>query len=513
MTKRRAGESGFTLVELTVSMVIISIVVVAFFGLFISLVRSTVIAKRRAVALTLATNQMEYLKSLPYDSLAVQGGSIVATTLLPATATPTINGVKYTVTTSISYVDDAYDGCGNYPDLATKQAYCRNYPPPAAAPSLDANPADYKIVNVTVTDTSGARLAYVDTQVSARVSETASTTGALFVTVIDPSGAPVSGATVTVTNTTTSPNVSVGDSTDTNGTSIFYGLPPDSGADYTITATKSGYSSITTIGASGSLQATYPKQSILTQQASFVTLKIAQMGTNSLVIETTNTSGTALPGVAVYVKGGYKKYTLTSDTGYYYDNYSPTNNRPTTDASGLAALQNLPPLNSYTFCGDDGSAHCTIGGVTYYLAAAVPYGGGNPLGPIAVPEYNPSNPPTTTFSYGGNEYLQKVRLMLTTNANLPRVFTMTPTSVSLSGGNLNNTVIVINGANLSSASASFSQGANTFPGTSCTASTNQLSCTYDLSAATTGPLALTVTNGAGSLSLPTTPLGGLDVIP
>lgn len=513
MKKRRAGESGFTLVELTVSMVIISIVVIAFFGLFISLVRSTVVAKRRAVALTLATNQMEYLKSLPYDSLAVQGGSIVATTLLPATSTPTINGVKYTVATSISYVDDAYDGCGNYPDLATKEAYCRNYPPPAAAPSVDANAADYKVANVTVTDNSGARLAYVDTQISARVSETASTTGALFVTVIDPSGAPVSGATVTVTNTTTSPNVSVGDSTDTNGTSIFYGLPPDSGADYTITATKSGYSSITTIGASGSLQPTYPKQSILTQQASFVTLRIASMGTNSLLIETTTTAGAALPNVRVYVKGGYKKYTLSSDTSYYYDNYTPADSRPTTDGSGFAALQNLPPLNSYTFCGDTGSEHCTVGGVTYYLAAALPYGGGNPLNPIAVPEYDSSNPPATTYSYGSNEYLQKVRLMLTTNANSPRVFSLAPASVSLSGGNLNNTVIVINGANLSSASASFSQGATSFPGTACTASANQLSCTYDLSAASQGQLQLTVTNGAGSLTLPTTPLGGFDVIP
>jgi prepilin-type N-terminal cleavage/methylation domain-containing protein len=513
MTKHRAGESGFTLVELTVAMVVISIVVVAFFGLFISLVHSTVIAKRRAVALTLATNQMEYLKSLPYDSLAVQGGSIIATPLLPATANKTVNGVKYTITTSISYIDDAYDGCGNYPNLATKKVYCRNYPPPSGAPSLDANPADYKVANVTVTDISNARLASVDTQISARVSETASTTGALFVTVIDPSGAPVSGATVNVTNTTTTPQINVGDSTDSNGMSIFYGLPPDSGADYAITASKSGYSSLTTIGASGSLQPIYAKQKILSQQASYVTLSLGQMGQNSLLVEATNTDGSSIAGASIYTKGGYKKYTLTSDTNYYFDNFSPSDTRPVTDASGLAVIQNLSPIGSYIFCGDNGSSHCTVGSTTYYLAAALPYGGGNPLSPISIPSYDASNPPAITFDYGGNAYLQKVRLILTTNANTPRVFSISPTSVSLAGGNLATTSVAINGVNFSSASATFTQGANTFPETGCTASSIQLLCTYNFSTATQGQLQLTVTNGAGSLTLPTAPLGGLDVTP
>jgi len=121
MQKKWAGEAGFTLVELAVTVFVLGIVVTSFFGLFISLVHSTIIAKRRDAALTIATNQMEYLKSLPYDNLAVQGGSIYATTLLPATKTQTLNGVKYTATTSIGYVDDAYDGCGSYPTQALKQ--------------------------------------------------------------------------------------------------------------------------------------------------------------------------------------------------------------------------------------------------------------------------------------------------------------------------------------------------------------------------------------------------------
>lgn len=514
MNKRAGGEAGFTLVELSVTIVIIGIVVVSFFGLFVSLVHSTIIAKRRDTALTIATNQMEYLKGLPYDSLAVQGGSIYATSLLPATVTKTVNGVKYKATTSIGYVDDAYDGCGPYDTQADKQTYCRNYPPPSGAPSTDLNPADYKILHVAVTDNTGANLASVDTEIAARVSETASTTGALFVHVLDGSGAPISGATVNVKNTTITPNANVSDSTDVNGTAIFYGLPPDTGTDYVITASASGYSTLTTMSASGSLLPTYPSQKILTQAASSATLTLYPTGTNSLLIETTDVNGNPLSGAKVYVKGGYKKYTATSDTSYYYDSTAAGDNW-TTDASGLVGLKNsLVPANSYIFCGDLGDTGCKVGSTTYYLAAAVPYGGPNQLQPITVPTYQASNPPATTYSYNSDAYLQKVRLMLTTSSGFPRVFSMNPYQLSLgSAGSLSSFLVTINGYNLSSATATFTQGSNTYSGSSCSTSTTQLKCSYNLSGVTTGPLQLKVTNGSGTLTLPTTPLGGFNVNP
>lgn len=510
--RHREGEAGFTLVELTVTIVIISIVMVAFFGLFVSLVRSTIIARRRGAALTIATNQMEYLKSLPYDSLAVQGGSIYATTLLPATKTQVLNGVTYTATTSIGYVDDAYDGCGSYPDQTLKQKYCRNYPPPSDAPATDTNAADYKIAHVSVTDSSGLNLASVDTEIAARVSETASTTGALFVTVLDGSGTPISGASVTVKNTTITPNANVADSTDSNGVAIFYGLPKDTGNDYVISASKSNYSSLSTIAATGTLQATYPNQKILSQQSSAATLYLYPMSANSLELETTDTSGNPLANVKVYAKGGYKKYTATTDTSYYFDNMSGSDTRPTTDASGLAAISDLVPANGYIFCGDSGDTNCKVGTTTYYLAAAVPYGGTNSLMPISIPTYDPSNPPGTVYTYNGTDYLQKVRLMLTTSASFPRVFKMDPSQISLgTTPSLSSVQITLNGYNLNTATAKFVQGANTYTASTCTKSTTQLQCTFDLTGITTGTAQLSVTNGAGTLTLPVSPLGGLNV--
>ena len=519
MKRSYPAEDGFSLVELTVTLTIFIVIALSFFGLFTSLVHSTIVAKRQAVALTLATNQMEYLKSLSYDSLAVQGGSIYAQNPLPATVKKTLNGVTYTITTNISYIDDAFDGCGSYPNLNLEKLYCRNYPPPSGAPATDLNPADYKIIHVLVTDSTNEHLAEVDTEVAAHVAETASSTGAMFVSVIDDAGSPVSGATVTVADSNISPAVNVSDSTDSNGNAIFYGLPPDSSNKYVVSASKSGYSSLTTIGPFGSLQPTYPNQKILTQQSSYVTLTLKQQGVYSLLLEAVDTNGNPLPNVQIYAKGGYKKYTSSSDTSYYYDNMSPTDTRPTTDTNGLAALQNLVP-GTYILCGDTGSTGCNIGGVKYYLAAALPYTSDNPLNPITVPTYDPSNPPSAVYPYNGNSYIQKVRLILTTDPSFPRVYTITPGSESKTAPDISNFAFTITGTNLPCGSSScntavkFLQGSSSFTATCTGTGSSTLNCTVDLSSATTGNTELQITSGGDTLITPIAPpIGGIIVIP
>ncbi len=519
---RTRDQHGFSLVELLISIVVLGIIVLCIFGLFTTLVQSALLTKQRAVALTLATNRMEYLKSLPYDNLAVAGGSIYTTNPLPATTTSTINGMLYTVRTSINYVDDAYDGCGSYPSLALKQLFCRNYPPPTGAPATDTNAADYKILHVKVTDKSSLVLAEVDTQVAARVSETASTTGALLVGVLDNNGNSLDGVTVAVTNSTVTPNVSVSDTTDENGYAVFYGLPPDTtNYDYVITASKTSYSTLSTITPTGTLQPVYPNQRIFSQQSSLVTLTLKLQGSPSIAIETTDTNGNPLGNVRVYAKGGYKRYTATTDTSYYYDNFSP-DTRPTTDAGGLAAIDNLVP-GPYIFCGDSGASNCRIGSTLYYLAAAVPYAGSDPFSPIAVPTYDASSPPATTFSYNGNNYLQKVRLMLTTSSSFPRVTSLTPNDASLSGGTIGAFGFQITGVNLpcSSSAAScsttvrFLQGASTYTA-SCTGASSglQLNCTVDLTGSTAGGTQLVIIAGGNTLTLPAAPLlGGINVTP
>jgi prepilin-type N-terminal cleavage/methylation domain-containing protein len=520
----KQNESGYTLVELLMVIAVLAVLSLGAFDLFVSLLHSAIVGGREAVASTLATNQMEYLKSLPYDNLAVAGGPIISPTTIPATSTKKVNGDTYTITTNISYADNAYDGCGAYPTQALKQQYCRDYPPPAGAPSTDTNPADYKDVNVSVKDKSGLQLAALDTQVAALVAETASNTGAIFISVIDSGGNPISGATVTVVNSSVSPAVNVSDTTDENGIVIFYDLPPSTtGNKYQVNASNSGYSSLTTIVPNGSLQPTYSSQNLIVQSSSYVTLTLKQQGQNSLVLETTDTSGNPVPNAKIYVKGGYKKYTATSDTSYYYDTLSPSDIRPVTDSNGLAALANLVPGN-YVFCGDQGATSCSVGGTTYYLAAAVPYGGSNPLQPISVPSYDPGNPPATTYNYNSISYLQKVRLLLTTNASFPRISNLTPSDVSLSG-TLTNFAFNVTGVNIPCSAAagsctthvSFKQGGSSYSA-ACTGvsgnSQQTLGCTVNLSGLTAGSTQLIINVGSNTLTLPASPLlGGLIVTP
>ena len=516
-------QQGFTVVEMLVASAVLAIMSIGLVTLYGSLVTSTNFTKRKAVAITIATNQMEYLKSLPFDSLAISGGAIYSANPLPSTTIKTINGVAYTVVSSINYVDDSFDGCASYATLALKQAYCRNYPPPTGAPTTDSNPQDYKIIHISVTTAKNSKLAEVDSQVSARVAETASSTGALYVTVIDATGNPITGATVNVVNATVTPAVNVNDSTDSLGNAIFYGLRPDTtNYDYTITASKIGYSTLTTIVPTGTLQPNYSNKQIFTQQSSVLTLVLLPQGTNSLWAEAVNTSGASISGLKMYVKGGYKKYNSVTDTKYYYDNMSPSDTRPTTDSGGNAVFTNLVPLN-YIFCGDLGSTSCTVGATKYYLVAAVPDGGINSLNPITVPTYSSSSPPSVTYTYNGVNYLQHVKLIFSTSSSFPRVFTITPSDLSIAAGGLSAFAFQLTGVNLpcSATASSCTTSVKLVNGSdsrtaSCVGNSSglQLSCTVNMTGVDTGMSTLTITSGSNVLTLPGSPLqGGINVLP
>lgn len=516
-------EGGFTLVELVIGITVLGIVAISFSSLFTALVNSGLVAKRKAVASSLATNQIEYLKALPYDNLAVSGGSIYATNPLPASKIEKIDGFNYVIETSINYVDDAFDGCTSYPTQELKEKLCRNYPPPASQTTNDTNPADYKIAHVSIENDSGDVLAAVDTQIAARVAETSSTTGALIVSVIDGNGNPVQGATVNVSNTTVSPNVAVSDASDANGVAIFYNLPPDTNAfDYHITASKTSYSSLTTIAPSGSLQPVYSSQKIFTQASSYVTLTIFPMGPNSIVLEAVDTAGSPLQNLRIYAKGGYKRYTASTDTSYYYDNLSGSDSRPTTDSGGLSSIQNLTP-GPYYFCGNTGATSCTIGGTTYYLVAAVPYGGSTAYSPINIPTYTSSSPPSPLYPYSSNDYYQKARLIFSTSPSHPRITSLSTSEVSLASSDLTNITFQITGSNLPcdvspascSSTVTIQQGGTSYPA-SCSGDSGglTLSCSANLTGITTGATQLVISANGNTYASPAgLNLGSLYVTP
>ena len=515
-------KKGFTTIELLVSCIVISILAISVFSAYIALNSVAIFAKQKIIGTEVATNQLEYLKSLPYDNLAVLGGAIPHPSPLPNSKTESIDGINYVVKTSINYVDDAHDGCATYPNETTKNLLCRNLPSPTGSPLVDLNPADYKILNVKV-EVNDNKVAELDTQVAARVAETDSTTGALVVKIIDSTGNPVSGAVANITNSTISPTINISDSTDVNGIAIFYGLPPDTGNDYLVTASKTGYSSLSTIKPSGSLSPNFPSQNVVTQQSSSVTLTINPKGSYSLIGDVVDTGNNPIANMKLYIKGGPKKYSDSNDYSYYYDNLTPSDTRVTTNASGQFNIDGLDP-GDYIFCGDNGASSCQIGvSPTRYLVASVPYADTSQIGPINIPNYDSTLPPSPTFPFGGNDYYQKVRLYFSTNINHPRINQISNTTASISAGTH---TFVIKGFNLPcndtnpalcATTVIIKNGSTNVP-TSCLFTdsiSTDISCTLNTSALIVEQSNITLTASGYTIDIPNGSglLGGLNVVP
>ncbi len=508
---------GFTIIEILVSTIVIGIMSISVLSAYVALNSTAIFARQKIIGTQLATNQLEYLKSLPYDSLAVVGGAIPNPSPLPNSEIIVLDNVSYEVRTSINYADDAFDGCGNYATATLKNNLCRNLPEPASA-TTDLNPADYKITNVKVY-VLGKKVSELDTNIAARVAETDSTTGALSVTVIDSSGNPVSGANVNVANTTLLPAVNLNDSTDVNGVAIFYGLTPQSTNSYVVTASKLNYSSLFTISPSGSLAPNFASQNVIVQQSSSTTLTIDPMSKYSLVGEAFNTGGSSISNLRVYAKGGPKKYSNIDDFSYYFDNFTPTDSRATSDSSGNFVMEDLAP-GSYLFCGDSGGSSCSVGGTNYFLAAAVPYAGTNQFGPIIIPPYIASNPPSIVFPFSGNDYLQKVRYIFTTNSNHPRIFSLSNGTASKSAGTHTFTIkgsnLPCNDTNpaLCNTIVTIKNSAGDMSA-SCTGLDSLLDCTIDVSGANLEQSNITLTANGFTINIPNGVgmLGGVNVTP
>ncbi|MCA9330320.1 hypothetical protein KDA11_06735, partial [Candidatus Saccharibacteria bacterium] len=276
---------------------------------------------------------------------------------------------------------------------------------------------------------------------------------------------------------------------------------------------------------SGSLTPTYSNQKILSQKPSMLTMVIKPMTSNSLLAESVDESGTPLANLKLYVKGGYKKYSDPKNTEYYYDNFTPTDSRPTTDGSGITTFNDLVP-GPYNFCGDALNTNCKIAGNTYYLVAAIPYSGNSSYSPVNVPTYDSASPPSPLYNFNGQNYIHKVRLIFSNSSSAVRVSAFSPQELSLASTNLTSFSFTVNGYNICSnatctnASANIKQAANTYNAT-CTGSRanvtityDRLNCTVNLTGIVAGSTQLTVNSGSDSYTSPSDlSLGSFNVVP
>ncbi len=213
------ARAGTSLIEVLIG---IMMVMVLFGGIYIfhtAVLQVVTNTDFRTAATALLNRQVEIIRGLPYASVGTVGG--IPSGILPPTQTvSSTEGATFLLTTTIRNIDDPFDGL---------------------APT-DTAPADYKLVQLQMQCLScvGFVPLSLTTWVAPKNLESASNQGSLFVNVFDANGNPVSGATVNVINTSTTPTINLTDTTNLNGVLQLVGVPTST-QSYHVSVTKAGY--------------------------------------------------------------------------------------------------------------------------------------------------------------------------------------------------------------------------------------------------------------------------------
>lgn len=214
-------QSGFTLVEVIIASAIMGLVFIGIFTGFELALHLIAQSRAKLTALSLATDRIEYIKSLSFDTVGTISG--IPNGPLPQNRTVTQNNITFNERVLVEFVDDPADGQGG----------------------SDTNGVvgDYKTVKVEYTwnvyDVAGSL--DLIARVVPRSIETGGTGGTIRVNVHDAAVVPVEGAAVRLRNTALTPNIDVTRYTDVTGTALFTGAP--AGGGYQAYVSLAGYSS------------------------------------------------------------------------------------------------------------------------------------------------------------------------------------------------------------------------------------------------------------------------------
>lgn len=278
MFTKRKQLSGFTIIE---ALIVIAIGVTMFGSLLVTFEYAFELlahSKARTTALSIATDRMEYFRSLPYNDVGTIAG--IPSGTIPQNSTTTLNKITFNERILVEYVDDPGDG------LLT-------------ATTSDSNgiPADYKRIKIELSWTVKGEVKSIAlvSNIVPRSIETTDGGGTVRVNVLDADGSPMFGAQVRLINTTTPTNIDVTKNTDISGTALFSGAP--AGSNYEVIVTAPGYSTDRTYVANGAnpnpITAPF---SLLEADISTVTFQIGELSdmditTYSAVTDIENTEG------------------------------------------------------------------------------------------------------------------------------------------------------------------------------------------------------------------------------
>lgn len=297
---RADGLNGFTMIEAALVLFLFSVIALTFYQLFALGSNRILDVRRKLGATSLASERMEMIRSLPYDSIGTKqsDGSGGWTYGIPAgdileTETVLESGATFTVHTTAQYVDDSFDRT-------------------ASGSPADAIPTDYKRVRLEVSwdgAEAGQRVVTWATFAPDGV-EQPSNTGVLSVNVLDASGNPVQGAVVHIVNVPKDVDLSA--ETDATGNQSWPGAAPGDG--YSISVSKGGYYGVQTYPP-------YPTSSYnpldipLTVIASSVNQKTFVMDHSSaFTVRSEDVFGVAIPNVTYALSGGHQVGTVPASS-------------------------------------------------------------------------------------------------------------------------------------------------------------------------------------------------------
>ncbi len=320
---KKKFSDGFSLVEVVVSVAVLTVLVVSVYGAYISIFNVVSTSRAKIEAISLVNEQLEIVRNMPYSDVGISGG--IPNGKLTHIQNLVRNSTSYAVTTTVRNYDDPFDGTlGGTPN--------------------DLSPADSKVVEIDVTCATckNFKPMIVTTRVSPKNLETASTNGALFIRVFDANGNPVTEANVHVENHAVNPAITIDDVTNNSGVLQIVDAPPGVNA-YEITVTKAGYSTDKTYTATiNNPNPTKPHATVVLQQVTQTSFIIDKL--SSFSVTSSSDTCAPVPGIDFSLTGAKLIGTLPSVYKYSQNKI--------TDSNGALSLSNLE-WDSYTFANID----------------------------------------------------------------------------------------------------------------------------------------------------------------
>ncbi len=337
---------GFSLIEIVITIAIFLILSGGIYATYANILEVIGKTHLRTLAVSLLTKEIEYVRNLKYDDVGIIGGAPAG--VIPQTKTVNYEGQQFTIAAYVRNIDDSFDGTlGGSPN--------------------DTAPADYRLVELQVSCPSCYNFVTqtMTTWAAPQNLESSTKNGSLFINVFDSNGNPVSGANVLVKNTSTTPTITITDTTNNSGTLQLVDIPTSTNA-YQITITKPNYSSAKTYppGGAGNTNPVQPHATIASQQITAISFGIDKV---SEIDVTTRDQYCAAVGSIDFTQNGGKligaspdvlKYSqafttnssgVANRTGLEWDNYSFSNTDTSYDVAGSIPLLPISlPANTTT---------------------------------------------------------------------------------------------------------------------------------------------------------------------